>query len=47
MENVQLAIQVAEKIISGMFLTQESLIVLGVFALGGLAFWLKAKTENI
>ena len=46
MEKVQLAIHVAQKIVSGMFLTPESLIVLGVFALGGFAFWLKAKIES-
>jgi hypothetical protein len=46
MNDITLAGQVIAKIFSGMFLTGEGLAVVGVFALAGIAFWIKAKIEQ-
>ena len=43
--NIELAIAVIGKIISGMFFTPEALVILGMFALGAGIFWIKAKIE--
>jgi positive regulator of sigma E activity len=41
--NIELALQVIAKIISGMFFTPEMVIILSVVAVTGIAFWIKAR----
>jgi hypothetical protein len=44
--DITLAVQVMGKIVSGMFLTGESLFIIGLFAMAGAAFYIKAKLEQ-
>lgn len=45
--NIELAIEVIGKIISGMFFTPEAFVILGMFGLGAGVFWIKAKLEKV
>ena len=44
--DITLAVQVMGKIVSGMFLTGESLFIIGLFGVAGVAFYIKAKLEH-
>ena len=46
MNDITLAAQVLMKIFSGMFFTTESMFVLAVFGIAGIAFWVNAKLES-